>query len=77
MPKLTKQTRKVLEMIRDKSLEEQRSARSAEQYAEHFKTLKDSELEKKWRKVEKHHDSRGLFLRILEIDLEEEHGLTL
>ena len=77
MPKLTKQTRKVLQMIRGKSLEESQGANSAELYAEHFKAEKDFELEKKWRKWEKYHNDRGLALRILEIDLEEQHGLKL
>ena len=77
MPKLTKQTRKVLELLRERSLEESQGANSAELYAEHFKAEKDFELEKKWRKWEKYHNDRGLALRILEIDLEEQHGLKL
>ena len=77
MPKLTKQTRKVLELLRERSLEESQGANSAELYAEHFKAEKDFELEKKWRKREKYHNDRGLALRILEIDLEEQHGRIL
>ena len=77
MPKLTKQTRKVLELLRKRSLEESQGANSAELFAEHYKAVKDFEKEKKWREWEKYHNVRGLALRILEIDLREQHGLEL